>query len=342
MIGWLRCGWDVLGCFFLTRSKIAMRQLVLRQQLAVAMRSVSRPKLRKRDRLFWVLLKCFWKPWRSHLVIVQPETVCRWHRLGFRLFWRWKSTWGQRGRPKISTEVRALIRRLSRENPTWGAPRICAELAQLGYELAPSTVAKYMVRRQGAPSPTWRTFLKNHAPDIAACDFFVVPTAAFRLLYCFVILSHDRRRVLHFGVTAHPTAEWTARQVVQAFPYETAPKYLVRDNDGIYGEAFRRRVKSLDIDEVPIAYHSPWQNAYCERLIGSIRRECLDHLIVLGEKHLTRILREYFEYYNRHRAHQGLDGDAPIHRDKKPPDLGEIVSVPHLGGLHHHYTRRAA
>jgi len=333
-------GWWAFRLLLMRRVAIAIENLALRQQLAVTMRSTRRVKLRKCDRIFWGVLAHWWKDWRSCLVMVQPETVCRWHRLGFRLFWRWKSTWEKRGRPKVDAELRILIRRMSRENPLWGAPRIRDELFLLGHALAKSTVAKYMVRSRKPPSSTWKTFLKNHAPGIAACDFFVIPTVTFRLLYCFVILSHDRRRVIHFNVTSHPTAQWTAQQVVEAFPFEEAPRYLLRDNDSIYGKAFQERVASLGIEELKTAYRSPWQNAYVERLIGSIRRECLDQTIVLGERHLCRVLAEYFEYYNKHRAHQGLDGDSPVGRNKEPPELGEVVAVPFLGGLHHRYTRR--
>lgn len=281
----------LLRMFWCERSALVSENLALRQQLAVAMRSTKRVRLRKRDRLFWVLSKCVWKRWRTALVIVQPTTVCRWHRLGFRLFWKWKSTWGPPGRPKVSRELRTLIRQMSTGNPTWGAPRIGQELALLGYELAESTVAKYMVRSSKPPSPGWRTFLENHAREIAACDFLTVPTATFRILYCFVVFSHDRRRVLHFNVTAHPSAHWTAQQVTEAFPFDEPPKYLLRDNDSIYGDAFRQRVANLGIEEVRTAYRSPWQNAYVERLIGSVRRECLDHVIVLNERHLKRLLR---------------------------------------------------
>ena len=277
------------------------------------------------------------------LVIVQPETVVRWHRMGFRLYWRWKSTRGKPGRPKVARELRDLIRRMSRENSTWGAPRIADELRLLGYDLCRATVAKYIARMSNPPSETWKTFLKNHAKDIAAIDFFLVPTVTFRLLYCFVVLSHDRRRVIHFNVTEHPTAQWTGQQIVEAFPFDTVPKYLLRENDSIYGEEFQRRVESLGIEEVKTAYHSPWQNPFVERLFGSVRRECLNHVIVLNEKHLKRILTEYlFEYYNQHRAHQGLDGDTPMGRNKEPPEDGEVVAIPFLGGLHHRYTRKAA
>ncbi|TWT72844.1 Integrase core domain protein [Posidoniimonas polymericola] len=323
------------------RACLAAENAALRQQLACYKRKRGRPRIAAPDRLFWVMLKRFWSGWRSSLVIVQPDTVCRWHRQGFRLFWKWKSRRG--GRPLIDAEVRALIRQMSRENPLWGAPRIRAELRLLGYEVAESTVAHYMVRRRGNPSPGWKTFLANHSKEIAACDFFVVPTATFRLLYCFVILSHDRRRVLHFNVTTNPTARWTAQQLNEAFPFDAAPRCLLRDNDAIYGQVFQQRVAAIGIEDCTTAPHSPWQNPYVERLVGTVRRECLEHLIVLGEDHLRRVLEEFFfSYYNGHRPHQGLEGDAPLGREPEPPDIGPVVATPVLGGLHHSYSRRAA
>jgi putative transposase len=192
------------------------------------------------------------------------------------------------------------------------------------------------------PAQTWRTFLANHAKDIAACDFFTVPTATFRVLYCFVVIRHDSRRVVHFNITEHPTARWTGQQIANAFPFDEAPKYLLLDNDGIYGEEFARRIKSMNIDDIHTAFRSPWQNPYAERMIGSIRRECLDHMIILGEDHLQRILAEYFEYYHIHRDHQGLHGDTPCGRNCEPPDDGSVRSILFLGGLHHRYTRQAA
>ncbi|TWT77301.1 Integrase core domain protein [Posidoniimonas polymericola] len=322
------------------RACLVAENAALRQQLVCYQRKRGRPRIAGADRLFWVLLKQFWSGWKSSLVIVQPDTVCRWHRQGFRILWRWKSR--RQGRPLIDAELRALIRRMSRENPLWGAPRIRAELRLLGYEIAESTVARYMVRRRGNPSPGWKTFLANHSQEIAACDFFVVPTATFRMLYCFVILSHDRRRVLHFNVTTNPTARWTAQQLTEAFPFDAAPRYLRRDNDAIYGKVFQQRIAALGIEDRPTTPGSPWQNAYVERLVGTVRRECLDHVIVLGKDHLRRVLSKFFAYYNGSRAHQGLEGDAPLGREREPPELGDVVATPVLGGLHHCYSRRAA
>jgi transposase InsO family protein len=230
---------------------------------------------------------------------------------------------------------------MARENPTWGAPRIQSELALLGHTVAESTVAKYMSRARKPPSQTWRTFLENHVPDIVAVDFFVVATVSFRLLYCFLVLRHDRRRVVHFNVTPHPTARWAAQQVVEAFPFDTAPRFLIRDRDSIYGVDFRQRITHLGIEEVVIAYRSPWQSPYVERLIGSIRRECLDHLIVLNESHLRRILTSYFAYYHESRAHLSLERNAPMPRPVEHPSQGKVIAIRQVSGRHHRYTRAA-
>ena len=324
---------------FRDRSRLALEYLALRQQLAILHHKVVRPRLRHAEQAFWVSLARAWDQWRSALILVRPETVLRWHRQGFRYFWRWKS----RGRPRVRPEMIRLIRRMSRENPLWGAPRIRSELLLLGYDVAEATVAKYMTRRgRRPPSQTWRTFLRNHLRTTAACDFFLVPTATFRLLFCFVILSHDRRRILHFNVTAHPTAAWAAQQIVEAFPAEgTEPLYLLRDRDSIYSDWFHRRVAGLGIKEIVTAPQSPWQNPYAERVIGSIRQECLDHLIVLGERHLRSILKNYVNYYNVSRPHLSLERNAPVPRTIEPPTLGVVMAVPQVGGLHHRYTRAA-
>jgi len=231
---------------------------------------------------------------------------------------------------------------MSAANPGWGAPRIHGELGKLGIQVSETTVAKYMVRHRRPPSQTWRTFLNNHVKDLASADFFVVPTATFRLLFVFVILAHDRRWQVHFAVTSHPTAEWTARQLVRAFPWDSAPGFSVRDRDRNYGNVFRETAAGLGIQEVLCPPHSPWQNAYVERLIGSIRRECLDHVIVFDESDLRRILRSYFDYYARSRTHLSLDKDAPIPRAVQPAALGRVIELPEVGGLHHRYERRAA
>jgi putative transposase len=322
------------------RAAIAAENLALRQQLAVLRVSAKRPRLRKRDRIFWLWLSRLWSGWRSCRMIVKPETVIGWHRQGFRLYWRWTSR-KKPGRPRTGAQIRRLIQRMAQENPTWGAPRIQSELALLGYTVAASTVAKYLNRSRKPPSQTWRTFLENHLGDIAAVGFFVVATVSFRLLYCFLVLRHDRRRVVHFNVTPYPIARWTAQQVVEAFPFDEAPRFLIRDHDGIYGQDFRERIQHLGIEEVIIAYRSPWQSPYVERLIGSIRRECLDHVIVFDEAHLIRILTAYFEYYHQSRTHLSLDRNAPIPREVKSPSHGRVIAIPQVGGLHHRYTRAA-
>ncbi len=231
---------------------------------------------------------------------------------------------------------------MSVANPIWGAPHIVGELKKIGITLSRSTVAKYMVRHGKPPSQTWRSFLKNHVRDIVTVDFFIVPTAKNQILFVFLILAHERRRVLHCNVTTNPTAEWTAQQIVNAFPWDEAPRYLLRVREGIYGVHFQRRVKNMGLEQVVTAPRSPWQNPYCERLIGSIRRECLDHVIVFNERHLRRILSRYVDYYHRWRVHQSLEMDCPEPREVHSEGRGRIVEIGHLGGLHHHYERRAA
>jgi transposase InsO family protein len=325
---------------FISRLSLAAEILVLRQQLLVLNRTVKRPKLRRRDRLFWVCLSKLWKDWRDALIIVKPDTVIKWHREGFRLYWRWKSK-AQIGRQPIDKEIHELIRRISSENPLWGSPRIQSELRLLGFNVTEKTVAKYRVKRAKPPSQTWKTFLANHANQIAAIDFFTIPTINFRVLYCFIVLLHGRRKIVHFNVTEHPTAEWTAQQIIEAFPDDTSPRYLLRDRDSIYGAEFQSRVKGMQIDEVITAPHSPFQNPYAERVIGSIRRECLDQMIVLNEDHLRRILQAYFKYYRDSRPHLSLERNSPEPREIEPPSQGKIIAIPQVGGLHHRYRRAA-
>ncbi len=333
---------SVPACFR-TRAALQAEILALRHQLLVLQRSRRGYKLRlsSADRVLWVWLSRLWTEWRSALIIVKPETVIAWQRQGFRLYWRWKSRHSE-GRPSVSREVRDLIRRMSLANPRWGAPCIHGELSKLGIQVSQATVAKYMDRHRKPPSQNWRTFLNNYMQTLVSADFFVVPTITFRLLFVFVILSHDRRRPIHFAATANPTSEWAARQLLEAFPWDSPPRYLLRDRDGIYGEKFHEAVTWLGIREVLTAPKSPWQNPYLERLIGSIRRECLDHVIVLNGTGLRRVLKSYFEYYERTRTHLSLEKDAPIPRMVQPPELGRVVELPEVGGLHHRYERRAA
>jgi transposase InsO family protein len=243
------------------------------------------------------------------LVIVKPETVIAWHRKGFRLFWTWKVRHGQPGRPPVSKETRQLIRKMSRENPLWGAPRIHGELLKLGIDIGETSVGKYFVRSRQPPSQNWRTFLENHVKTMVSIDFFTVPTIRFQVLYVFLVLAHDRRRIVHFNVTAHPTAEWTAQQLREAFPFEQIPRYLLRDRDRIFGREFTKDVKAMGIQEVLSAPRSPWQRAYVERVIGTIRRECLDHVIVLNEASLYRHVKSFLAYYHESRTHLS---DAPL------------------------------
>ena len=324
-----------------SQRELALENLALRQQLAVLKRETKRPKLTDADRAFWVALFRLWPNWHNALILVKPETVIGWHRKGFRLYWTWKSR-HRGGRPRIDAEIRALIRRMARDNPTWGAPRIHGELLMLGFEVSEATVSRYVPRRRKPPSQSWRTFLRNHTKDLVSIDFFVLPTATFRILYVFLILDHERRRVVHFNATQGPSARWTGQQLVNAFPYDSAPKYVIRDRDKIYGADLVRRVHAMGIEQVLIAPRSPWQNAYCERMIGTLRRECLDHVVVLGEQHLRRILREHLEYYHSSRTHLALDKDAPEPRRREATDGGKVVAVPMVGGLHHRYTRRVA
>ena len=323
------------------RRELLLENLALRQQLAILKRTTSRPRLRKTDRLFWVWLSRVWPNWRQALLFVRPETVLVWQRRRFRLFWTSLSK-SHGGRPAVSPEVRALVRKMAYANPLWGAPRIHGELLKLGIEISERTVSRFMPRRKQPPSQTWRTFLANHMGDLVSIDFFTVPSARFKILFVLVVLSHSRRRVVHFNVTEHPTASWTAQQMIEAFPEDTAPSYLLRDRDGVYGSHFRHRIKGMGIEEVLTAPRSPWQNPFAERLVGSIRRECLNHVVVLGEGHLRRLLKSYFHYYHRSRTHLSLQKDAPTPRAVQPPVPGHVIEIPQVGGLHHRYERRAA
>jgi transposase InsO family protein len=310
---------------------------VLRQQITVVRRTApKRPRFSSIDRLIFVGLYRLFPNVGDALAILKPDTVIRWHRAGFRAYWRWKS--GLRGgRPKVSPETRRLLRGMSLANPLWGAPRIHGELLKLGIAIGQTRVAKYMARRRRPPTQGWRTFLRNHADGIAAMDLFVVPTISFRLLYGLIILRHDRRRILWMGVTAHPTAEWIARQLIEACGWEQVPKYILRDRDRAYGDAFKRRVRAMGIRDRPTSSRSPWQNADAERLIGSIRRECVDHVVVLGERHFRHVLLSYMNCYNETRTHLSLGKDAPIPREVQV--VGRIRPRPILGGLHRQYVR---
>ena len=337
MIGLLSFALAILASLCKSKLRLVAENAVLRHQLIVMRRRLhDHVRLTNDDRWFFIQLYRWFPSILKVLTIIRPETLVRWHRAGFRCYWRWKSR-SSGGRPQIDTELRVLIRRISIENPLWGAPRIHGELLKLGFEVAQSGVAKYMVKRQRPPSQGWRTFLCNHAPDIAAMDLFVVPTLGFDLLYAFVVIQLDRRELACINVTANPTAEWVARQITEAFPWDEAPGYMIRDRDRIYGSVVTRRLRGLGIRDRPTAPASPWQNGFAERLIGSIRRECVDHVIVLDEAHVRRILRAYARYYNNIRTHRSLDKDAPVSRPVQR--IGSIKSHAILGGLHHHYVR---
>jgi len=329
---------SLLLCRLRSRAALELEVVALRHQLAVLRRQrPGRPRLTSMDRLLWVWLYRVWPRCLKVMVLVKSATVVQWHRQGFRLYWHWRS---RPGRPRAQRELRDLIRQMSRANPLWGAPRIHGELLKLGIEVSQATVAKYMVRRVGRPSPTWRSFLRNQAAGIAAIDMFVVVSASFRLLYVMIILAHDRRRIIRFDVTEHPTAIWLAQQVTEAFPWDTAPRYLLRDRDASYGAHFRNRVAAMEITEVLTAPRSPWQNPYVERVIGSMRRECLDHIVTFNERHLRRVLSSYVDYYHHTRTHLSLDKDCPHSRPIR--SRGEVIAIPQVRGLHHRYQRLAA
>jgi transposase InsO family protein len=337
MIGLFCFVLTVLASPFKSKLRLEAENAVLRHQLIILRRRLhGRVRLTNHDRWFFIQLYRWFPSILKILTIIRPETLLHWHRAGFRWYWRWKSR-RRGGRPQIETELRALIRRMSIENPLWGAPRIHGELLKLGFEVAQSSVAKYMVKRCGPPSQGWRTFLRNHAQDIAAMDLFVVPTIGFDLLYAYIIVRLDRRELVWINVTTNPTAEWVARQITEAFPWDGAPGYIIRDRDRIYGTVVTRRLLAMGIRDKPIAPASPWQNGFAERLIGSIRRECVDHIMVLGEAHLLRILKSYARYYNETRTHLALEKDAPLSRTVKR--AGRVLCRPVLGGLHHEYVR---
>jgi transposase InsO family protein len=322
---------------FKPKSRLEAENAALRHQVIVLQRKVrGRVHFTNGDRLFFIQLYRWCPSILNAMMITRPETLVRRHRAGLRRYWRWKSR-TRRGRPPIPAELRALIWRMSVDNRLWGAPHIHGELLKLGFAVAQSTVGKYKAKRGDPSGQSWSTFLRNHMPHIAAMDLFVVPTISFVQLYVLVIIRLARRELVWIGVTAHPTAEWIARQITEAFPWNEVPRYLIRDKDGIYGATVTRRLRAMGIRDKPIAAGSPWQNGYVERLIGTIRRECLNHMIVFGETHLRRILGKFVAYYNGSRIHHSLNKDSPIHRPTER--IGVIASRPVLGGLHHQYCR---
>jgi putative transposase len=336
----------LLNSFFRSRYNLSLEILALRQQLGVLKRKNSRPRLRMQDRMFWILFRRLWPEWKNVLVIVKPETVVSWHRTGFRLFWRLRSRHKDLGRPIINAEVRAIIQRMVRENPTWGAPRIHGELLKLGLEISERTVSRYIKRLSPSDQTRnlWATFLRNHREVIAAMDFFTVPTLTFRVLYCFFVIEHGRRKIPHFNVTEHPTGLWIVQQLREAFPESCLYRYAILDRDTKFDNDVMDLLLSSGIIPKQTSFRSPWQNGISERWIGSCRRELLDHVIVLNEDHLRRLIRDYVSYYHTDRIHDSLQKDCPVIRpvSHKPDQSSPLTSFPRVGGLHHRYDWRQA
>jgi len=328
---------------FRSRANLVAENLALRQQLAVLRRGGAQPRLRPIDRAFWVTLSRVWSRWADSLAIVRPATVIAWHRRGFARFWARKSR--PVGRPRIAPELASLIQRMTRDNPLWSRRRIANELAKLGHEISKDTVAKYMPRPAGRPrrppSQTWKAFVRNHLPGAIAIDFLTVPTVTFGIVYVFFVLSLERRRLLRINVTAHPTPAWTAQQIVEALGSGDNVVRLIRDRDGIYARAFNEKIDQLGVEQLRIAPRSPWQNGFAERWVGTLRRELLDHIIVLGERHVLHLVRQHVAYYNDDRPHLSLTGDTPAGRVVEPPCGGTVIALPRVGGLHHRYSRAA-
>jgi putative transposase len=331
--------------FIRTRSDTALELLALRQQVAVLKRKRPRPTLNSLDRLFWTTLRSAWPRWKDVLVIVKPETVIGWHRAGFRLYWRWRSR-PRGGRPKITNEIRALIRRMAEENAGWGAPKIHGELLKLGFAVSERTVARYLrgIRRRGDPGKRWLAFLKNHREVIVAFDFFTLPTVTFKSLYCFFVIEHGRRRILHFNITPYPSAEWVLQQLREAFPEAGPYRYAIFDRDSKFDAGVVTILKALGLKPKRTSVQAPWQNGTAERWVGSCRREILDHVIALNEQHLRRLIRDYVNYHHEDRIHDSLEKDTPNRRpvQQKPARRASVVSMPRLGGLHHRYSWREA
>ena len=321
---------------------LLLENLALRQQLTVLGARHPHPRLPAPDKLFWVILRRLWSGWKQALILVEPETVVRWHRAGFKLYWKWLSRHrSPRGRRCVRTELRDLIFRMVAENRTWGAPRIHGELKILGFDISERTVLRWMRRAPRNPEPAkrWATFLSNHREAIAAMDFFTVPTLTFGILYGFFVISHDRRRILHFNVSKHPTSEWVSQQLRDAFPDDTTPKYLIFDRGSQFNKEVVDTIRSFGITPKRTSFHSPWQNGVAERFVGNCRRDLLDHVIVLNERHLKRLMSEYVRYYHEDRTHLGLEKQPPNRRAVAPSvaGSGKVFTMPRLGGLHHRY-----
>jgi putative transposase len=327
--------------FFRSRLDISLEVLALRQQVAVLKRKRRRPVLSRLDRVFWIMLRSVWPRWSDVLAIVKPATVIGWHRRGFRMYWRWRSR-RRSGRPRIHDEISDLICQMRLENSGWGAPKIHGELLKLGFTVSERTVARYLRRLRpqiGKPDQHWKAFLANHREAIVAFDFFAVPTLTFKLLYCFLVIEHGRRKILHCNVTAHPTSEWVVQQLRETFPEADPYRYVLFDHDSKFNVDVINLLKSTGLQPKRTSIQAPWQNGTAERWIGSCRREMLDHIIPLNERHLRRLLREYASYHNDDRVHDALNKDAPTGRpvDQRPSPAASIISQPRLGGLHHLY-----
>ena len=318
---------------------VALENVAVRQQLAMYQRRRARPAVRCRDRWFWLGLRRVWPNWASALVVIRPATVVGWHRRGFAWYLDTPVA-ADRWAPPVDQDLRRLIRQMAAANPLWGTPRIHGELRKLGLDVSERTVSRLVPHRRRPPSQTWRAFLQNHVGSLVAVDFFAVTTITRRVLFVLVLLAHDRRRILHVNVTPHPTSAWTRQQLREAFPWST-PRYLLHDRDAVFDAAFSRTADALGMTEVRTAPRSPWQNPSVERVIGSIRRECLDHVIALSERHLQRLLRAYVAYYQHTRTHLALAKDTPEPRPVHTNE-GRVVAIPEVGGLHHRYKRRAA
>ena len=335
----------VVRVFCQSRTNTALEVVALRQQLAVLKRKRPRPVLNSLDRLFWTTLRHLWSRWSHVLLIVKPETVISWHRAGFRLYWRWRSR-PRGGRPKITEEIRVLIRRLAEENPDWGAPKIHGELQKLGFVVSERSVARYLrrIRRRGDPGKRWLTFLQNHREVIVAFDFFAVPTVTFQLLYCFFVMEHGRRKILHFNVTRQPTAEWVVQQLREALPDAGPYRYVILDRDAKFDVDVIAFLIATGLNPKRTSVRSPWQNGIAERWVGGCRREMLDHVIPLNELHLRRPIRDYISYFHEDRIHDSLGKDTPNRRpvEKQPDPEATLISSPRLGGLHHRYSWQAA
>lgn len=336
---------NIICAACMRREDLIIENAALRQQLAILKDKHPRPSLRPADRIFWTVLRSTWSRWADALIIVKPDTVVRWHRMGFRLYWRWKSRSRRIGRPKVSEEIRQLIRKMALDN-AWGAPRIHAELLKLGFDVDERTVSRYMPKRPPDPGAVhrWITFLRNHKDCLAGMDFFTVPSATFNILYVFFVIHHARRKILHFAVTAEPYALWIVQQLREAFAEDHAPRYVILDRDGKYGEVVPVALKDMGVKIVRTAYRAPWQNPSAERWVLSCRREILDHVVVLNEAHLHRLLSDYVAYFHEDRCHLGLEKDTQNSRAVTPkPSLdAHVVSLPRIGGLHHRYEWRQA